>query len=43
MELQDLYGPMFPMRCVGGDFNVTRRIYEKFGLSRLMSNMRCFH
>ena len=42
MELQDLYGLTFPIWCVGGDFNVIRRIYEKLGASRLTSNMRCF-
>ena len=26
LELQDLYGLTFPMWCVGGDFNVIRRI-----------------
>ncbi|RVW25924.1 hypothetical protein CK203_095970 [Vitis vinifera] len=28
--------------CVGGDFNVIRRISEKMGDSRLTVNMRCF-
>ena len=38
----DLYGLTFPMWCVGGDFNVIRRISEKLGDSRLTFNMRCF-
>ena len=42
LELQDLYGPTFPMWCVGRDFNVIRRIFEKLGDSRLTFNMRCF-
>ena len=42
MELQDLYGLMFPMWCVGRGFNVIRRISEKLGASRLTPNMRCF-
>ena len=42
LELQDLYGLTFPMWCVGGDFNVIRRISEKLGDSRLTFNMRCF-
>ncbi|KAL6348507.1 hypothetical protein AAG906_009967 [Vitis piasezkii] len=31
LELQDLYGLTFPRWCVGGDFNVIRRISEKLG------------
>ncbi|WKA09802.1 hypothetical protein VitviT2T_027421 [Vitis vinifera] len=42
MELQDLHGLTFPRWCVGGDFNVIRRISEKMGDSRLTVNMRCF-
>ena len=42
LELQDLYGLTFPMWCIGGDFNVIRRISEKLGDSRLTFNMRCF-
>ncbi|RVX16773.1 LINE-1 retrotransposable element ORF2 protein [Vitis vinifera] len=42
MELQDLHGLTFPRWCVGGDFNVIRRIFEKMGDSRLTVNMRCF-
>ena len=42
LELQDLYGLTFPMWCVGGDFNVIRRISKKLGDSRLTFNMRCF-
>ena len=42
LELQDLYGLTFPRWCVGGDFNVIRRISEKMGDSRLTVNMRCF-
>ena len=30
------------MWCVGGDFNVIRRISEKLGDSRLTFNIRCF-
>ena len=42
LELQDLHGLTFPRWCVGGDFNVIRRISEKMGDSRLTFNMRCF-
>ncbi|RVW54885.1 Transposon TX1 uncharacterized 149 kDa protein [Vitis vinifera] len=42
LELQDLHGLTFPRWCVGGDFNVIRRIYEKMGDSRLTVNMRRF-
>ena len=42
LELQDLYGLTFLRWCVGGDFNVIRRISEKMGDSRLTVNMRCF-
>ncbi|RVW69923.1 putative mitochondrial protein [Vitis vinifera] len=42
LELQDLHGLTFPRWCVGGDFNVIRRISEKMGDSRLTVNMRCF-
>ncbi|RVX05721.1 Transposon TX1 uncharacterized 149 kDa protein [Vitis vinifera] len=42
LELQDLYGLTFPRWCVGGDFNVIRRISEKLGESKLTFNMRCF-
>ncbi|RVW63729.1 Retrovirus-related Pol polyprotein from transposon TNT 1-94 [Vitis vinifera] len=42
LELQDLYGLTFPRWCVGGDFNVIRRISKKMGDSRLTVNMRCF-
>ncbi|RVW28239.1 hypothetical protein CK203_083670 [Vitis vinifera] len=42
MELQDLHGLTFPRWCVGGDFNVIRRISEKMGDSKLTVNMRCF-
>ncbi|RVW70784.1 hypothetical protein CK203_058030 [Vitis vinifera] len=39
LELQDLYGLTFPRWCVGGDFNVIRRISEKLGETRLIFNM----
>ncbi|KAL6334623.1 hypothetical protein AAG906_019476 [Vitis piasezkii] len=42
LELQDLHGLTFPRWCVGGDFNVIRRISEKMGDSRLTVNMRRF-
>ncbi|KAL6346450.1 hypothetical protein AAG906_033246 [Vitis piasezkii] len=42
LELQDLHGLTFPRWCVGGDFNVIRRICEKMGDSRLTDNMRRF-
>ena len=42
LELQDLHGLTFPRWCVGGDFNVIRRISEKMGDSSLTVNMRCF-
>ncbi|RVW92960.1 Transposon TX1 uncharacterized 149 kDa protein [Vitis vinifera] len=42
LEHQDLYGLSFPRWCVGGDFDVIRRIFEKMGDSRLTFNMRCF-
>ena len=42
MELQDLFGLTFPKWCVGGDFNVIRRISKKLVASRLIVNMRCF-
>ncbi|RVW86687.1 LINE-1 retrotransposable element ORF2 protein [Vitis vinifera] len=42
LELQDLHGLTFPRWCVGGDFNVIRRISEKRGDSRLTVNMRRF-
>ena len=42
LEHQDLYGLSFPRWCVGGDFDVIRRISEKMGDSRLTFNMRCF-
>ncbi|RVX22528.1 Transposon TX1 uncharacterized 149 kDa protein [Vitis vinifera] len=42
LELRDLYGLTFLRWCVGGDFNVIRRISEKMGDSRLTVNMRCF-
>ena len=33
LELQDLSGLTFPNWCVGGDFNVIRRIFEKLRVS----------
>ena len=42
LELQDLSSLTFPKWCVGGDFNVIRRISEKLGGSKLTSNMRDF-
>ena len=42
MELLDIYGLSFPFWCVGGDFNIIRRISEKLGGSSLTSNMRDF-
>ena len=42
MELLDIYGLSFPFWCVGGDFNVIRRISEKLGDSILTSSMRDF-
>ncbi|RVW16749.1 hypothetical protein CK203_076445 [Vitis vinifera] len=39
LELQDLYGLTFPRWCVGGDFNVIRRIFEKLGETGLTFNM----
>ena len=42
LEHQDLYGLSFPRWCVGGDFNVIRRISEKLGKTILTFNMRCF-
>ncbi|RVW78875.1 LINE-1 retrotransposable element ORF2 protein [Vitis vinifera] len=42
LELQDLHGLTFPRWCVGGDFNVIRRIFEKMGDSSLTVNMRRF-
>ncbi|RVX09326.1 LINE-1 retrotransposable element ORF2 protein [Vitis vinifera] len=42
MELQDLHGLTFPRWCVGGDFNVIRRISEKMGDSRF-ENKWLFH
>ncbi|RVW60988.1 putative ribonuclease H protein [Vitis vinifera] len=42
LELQDLYGLTFPRWCVGGDFNVIRRISEKMGDSRF-ENMWLLH
>ena len=42
IELLNLSGLTFPFWCVGGDFNVTRRILEKLGGSRLTPNMRDF-
>ncbi|RVW91343.1 hypothetical protein CK203_035391 [Vitis vinifera] len=38
LELQDLSGLTFPKWCVGGDFNVIRRISEKLGGSRWLAN-----
>ena len=40
LELQDLSSLTFPKWCVGGHFNVIRRILEKLGGSRLTSSMR---
>ncbi|RVW30367.1 La-related protein 1A [Vitis vinifera] len=40
LKLQDLYGSTFPRWCVGGDFNVIRRISKKMSDSRLTFNMR---
>lgn len=42
VELQDLLGLTFPKWCVGGNFNVTRRILEKLGGSKITLNMREF-
>ena len=42
MELLDIYGLSFTFWCVGGDFNVIRRILEKLGGSNLTSSMRDF-
>ena len=42
IELLDIYGLSFPLWCVGGDFNIIRRISEKLGGSSLTSNMRDF-
>ena len=42
VELLDLYGLSFPFWCVGGDFNVIRRISKKLGGSSLTSSIRDF-
>ena len=42
LELQDLSGLTFTFWCVGGDFNVIRRILEEMGVSRLTLSMRIF-
>ena len=42
MEFHDLSGLTFPNWCVGGDFNVIRRISEKLGDSRPTTSMRDF-
>ena len=42
MELLNLFGLSFLLWCVGGDFNVTRRILEKLGGSSLTPSMRDF-
>ena len=34
VELQELFGLTYPKWCVGGDFDVIRRISEKMGGSR---------
>ncbi|RVW29636.1 hypothetical protein CK203_100953 [Vitis vinifera] len=40
LELQDLYGLTFPRWCVGGDFNVIRRISEKMGDSSFGKDLK---
>ena len=40
VELLDIFSLSFPLWCVGGDFNVIRRISKKLGVSSLTSSMR---
>ena len=42
VEFLDLYGISFHSWCVGGDFNVIRRILKKLRGSSLTSSMRDF-